>query len=198
VEDLAGPDGALHPAQEAMVQAHGSQCGFCTPGFVMSLFGMYQNHVLRGQTVTRELAQEELSGNLCRCTGYRPILDAAQSMATLPRIEQDEPAILRQLEQLNYRRTQAGASAATSYMLPLTLAELLRLRAASPRAQLVAGCTDVGLWVTKMHQQFEQVLDVTQVEELRRIEHYEHHVAIGAAATLTSAFEALAAQRPQL
>ncbi len=78
VEDLAGADGALHPAQEAMVRSHGSQCGFCTPGFVMSLFGMYQNHVARGEPITRELAQEELSGNLCRCTGYRPILEAAQ------------------------------------------------------------------------------------------------------------------------
>ena len=79
VEDLAADDGTLHPAQEAMVQCHGSQCGFCTPGFVMSLFGMYQNHVCRGRAITRELAQEELSGNLCRCTGYRPILDAAQT-----------------------------------------------------------------------------------------------------------------------
>lgn len=81
VEDLTadpllqgGAAGALHPAQEAMVQCHGSQCGFCTPGFVMSLFGMYQNHVAHGQSVSRELAQTELSGNLCRCTGYRPIL----------------------------------------------------------------------------------------------------------------------------
>ena len=86
VEDLAGADGTLHPAQEAMVQYHGSQCGFCTPGFVMSLFGMYQNHVARGEPITRELAQEELSGNLCRCTGYRPILDAAQQMADLPQV----------------------------------------------------------------------------------------------------------------
>ena len=69
VEDLAGSDGSLHPAQEAMVRCHGSQCGFCTPGFVMSLFGMYQNHVVQGEPITRALAQEELSGNLCRCTG---------------------------------------------------------------------------------------------------------------------------------
>ncbi|MEJ8838554.1 xanthine dehydrogenase small subunit [Ramlibacter sp. AN1133] len=198
VEDLAGPDGTLHPAQEAMVQAHGSQCGFCTPGFVMSLFGMYQNHVLRGEAVTRELAQEELSGNLCRCTGYRPILDAAQAMASLPRVEQDEQAILRKLEQLNAQRAPAGASGAASYLAPRSLPELLRLRAAHPKAQIVAGCTDVGLWVTKMHRQFEQVLDVTQVAELKRVEEYEHHVAIGAAVTLTAGFEALAAQRPQL
>jgi len=80
----------LHPAQEAMVQCHGSQCGFCTPGFVMSLFGMYQNHVCHGAPITRELAQEELSGNLCRCTGYRPILDAAQQMAALPAMAVNE------------------------------------------------------------------------------------------------------------
>ena len=82
----------LHPAQESMVQCHGSQCGFCTPGFVMSLFGMYQNHVCRSEKITRALAQEELSGNLCRCTGYRPILDAAQHMATLPAVAVNEPS----------------------------------------------------------------------------------------------------------
>src|SRR3954467_1068543 len=78
VEDIANADGTLHPAQQAMVACHGSQCGFCTPGFVMSLCGMHRNHVERGQAISRELAQESLSGNLCRCTGYRPILDAAQ------------------------------------------------------------------------------------------------------------------------
>jgi xanthine dehydrogenase small subunit len=198
VEDLAGDDGTLHPAQEAMVQAHASQCGFCTPGFVMSLFGMYQNHVCRGKAVTRELAQEELSGNLCRCTGYRPILDAAQQMSQLPRVEVDEQAILEKLEGLASRHSEAGASGNASYLTPSTLDELLRLRARHPRAQIVAGCTDVGLWVTKMHMQYEQVLDVTQVRELRRIEDYEHHIAIGAGATLTEAFAALVAQRPQL
>jgi xanthine dehydrogenase small subunit len=94
VEDIA-QEGTLHPAQQAMVDHHGSQCGFCTPGFVMSLFGMYQNHLCKGQAITRELAQEELSGNLCRCTGYRPILDAAQAMAALPSVKVDETALLR-------------------------------------------------------------------------------------------------------
>src|SRR5947208_1850353 len=97
VEDIANADGTLHPAQEAMVACHGSQCGFCTPGFVMSLFGMYQNHVCRGEAVTRELAQEELSGNLCRCTGYRPILDAAQTMKHWKADAIDEGALLAQL-----------------------------------------------------------------------------------------------------
>ncbi|EJL81485.1 xanthine dehydrogenase, small subunit [Polaromonas sp. CF318] len=193
VEDLA-KDGTLHPAQQAMVNEHGSQCGFCTPGFVMSLFGMYQNHVCKGEPISRELAQEELSGNLCRCTGYRPILDAAQAMAALPPVKVDEAALLRQLQSL---RSEPGVTE-TAYLAPRTLAGLLQARAEQPGAQLVAGCTDVGLWVTKMHQEFGQVIDVTRVEELRRIEHYPHHIAIGAAVTLADAYAALVKDRPQL
>ncbi|MDO8756327.1 MAG: FAD binding domain-containing protein [Polaromonas sp.] len=196
VEDLAAADGTLHPAQEAMVQCHGSQCGFCTPGFVMSLFGIYQNHVCKGNPVTRELAQQDLSGNLCRCTGYRPIFDAAQQMVALPAVQVDEADVLSKLELL--ARTRQGLEADSAYNAPRTLAELLAARAAHPEAQLVAGCTDVGLWVTKMHMQFGQVLDVTRVEELRRVEHYEHHIAIGAAVTLADAFAALMVDRPQL
>ncbi|CAA9406923.1 MAG: Xanthine dehydrogenase iron-sulfur subunit / Xanthine dehydrogenase, FAD binding subunit [uncultured Ramlibacter sp.] len=194
VEDLVSDDGRLHPAQEAMVQCHGSQCGFCTPGFVMSLFGMYQNHVCKGRTITRGLAQEELSGNLCRCTGYRPILDAAQQMAQLPAVPVDEAAVAAKLKQL----AAPAAPEYGRYLAPGTLRDLLAARAANPGAQVVAGCTDVGLWVTKQHRQFAQVLDVTRARELRRIEDYEHHIAIGAAVSLTDAYAALVAQRPQL
>ena len=183
----------LHPAQEAMVQCHGSQCGFCTPGFVMSLFGMYQNHVCHGQPITRELAQEELSGNLCRCTGYRPILDAAQQMAALPPVAVDEAQLLRQLAQL-----QAPAGDGTAYLAPTTLPALLAARAAHPGAQVVAGCTDVGLWVTKMHKQYAQVLDVTRAAELLQLDEDEHQIRIGAAVSLTDAFAALVRQWPHL
>jgi xanthine dehydrogenase small subunit len=194
VEDLA--EGShLHPAQEAMVQCHGSQCGFCTPGFVMSLFGMYQNHVCRGETITRELAQEELSGNLCRCTGYRPILDAAQQMAQLAPVRVDEKRLLEQLDAL---RGAAHDAQGAAYMAPASLAGLLQARARYPQAQVVAGCTDVGLWVTKMHMRFERVLDVTKCEELRRVQTHDDHVAIGAAVPLADAFDALVAERPQL
>ncbi|WP_426145082.1 xanthine dehydrogenase small subunit [Polaromonas sp. DSR2-3-2] len=186
----------LHPAQQAMVDCHASQCGFCTPGFVMSLFGMYHNHVSRGEPVTRAMAQEELSGNLCRCTGYRPILDAAQHMASLPPVVLDENTLLSKLELL----AQAGYAQEpdSAYKLPYTLAELLRLRAAHPAAQLVAGCTDVGLWVTKQHRQLDEVIDLTQVEELRHIEDQPDQLLIGAAVTLADAFAALANDRPQL
>src|SRR5205085_2892708 len=125
VEDIAADDGSLHPAQEAMVQCHGSQCGFCTPGFVMSLFGMYQNHTCQGAPISRELAQEELSGNLCRCTGYRPILDAAQQMERLPRVEVDEAAIVTQLEALREQLEPPRGA----YLAPRSLPELLALRA---------------------------------------------------------------------
>ncbi|BEP95775.1 FAD binding domain-containing protein [Acidovorax sp. A79] len=229
------PPITLHPAQEAMVQCHGSQCGFCTPGFVMSLFGMYQkhiaptlptacgsrppsgegppdsrapgalaprggpsalDHVRHGQPITRELAQEELSGNLCRCTGYRPILDAAQHMAALPAMAVNEPLLLQKLELLAL--THPAPEANSSYISPTTLPDLLAARAAHPAAQVVAGCTDVGLWVTKQHKQYARILDVTRVAELRQVQQDAHHITLGAAVTLTDAFAALTAQWPRL
>ena len=186
----------LHPAQEAMVQCHGSQCGFCTPGFVMSLFGMYENHTLSGAALDRTGAQEALSGNLCRCTGYRPILDAAQQMAALPAAPLDQSAVLQKLEQL--QRTQSQSEGDFSYKAPTDLQQLLQLRAAHPQAQVVAGCTDVGLWVTKQHKRFPAVLDVTRVAALRQITAARNRLQIGAAATLTEAFAALEQHYPEL
>jgi xanthine dehydrogenase small subunit len=194
-EDIAAPSGELHPAQEAMVQCHGSQCGFCTPGFVMSLFGMYQNNP-NGRAIDRAQAQVDLSGNLCRCTGYRPILEAAEKMARLPLPDGcgvDEAATLAALKAL--KPQQNGLE---TYLRPTSLAGLLQQRAAHPKAQVVAGTTDVGLWVTKMHKRFAQVLDVTAARELQRVETYPHHIAIGAAVSLTDAFAALVKERPQL
>jgi xanthine dehydrogenase small subunit len=196
VADLAAPDGTPHPVQQALHQCHASQCGFCTPGFAMSLFGAYQNHVLKGTPVTRALAQETLSGNLCRCTGYRPILEAAQHMSSLPSVSVDETEVLHKLELLTH--TNKGLEADLSYKTPNGLSELLALRAAHPGAQIVAGCTDVSLWVNKLHMDFAQVLDVTRVAELRTIEVQLSHTVVGAAVTLTEAFAALQADHPQL
>jgi xanthine dehydrogenase small subunit len=196
VEDLDDAKQNPHPVQQAMVQCHGSQCGFCTPGFVMSLFALYQQHQKTRQPVHRTDAMEALSGNLCRCTGYRPILDAAQTMMQWPAMPVDESGLLSKMNLLtpNSRALQPDSS----YISLQTLQEFLGARARYPDAQLVAGCTDVGLWITKQHKQFAQVLDITQVAELRRIEDYPHHIAIGAAAPLTDAFAALVADRSQL
>lgn len=210
--------GALHPVQQAMVDSHASQCGFCTPGFVMSLFALYENEVLHAgappkaarrtvpihaappvsRTVSRQQAQEALAGNLCRCTGYRPILDAAQSLHALPVQPLDRSAVLQAIAACQRVADEAPTSASRSYLRPQTLAELLHLRAQHTDAQIVAGTTDVGLWITKQQRRFDRLLDVTQVHELRRIEPYAHHIAIGAAATLHEAWSALVALRPQL
>ncbi|MBC7705784.1 MAG: FAD binding domain-containing protein, partial [Rhodoferax sp.] len=181
------------------VQCHGSQCGFCTPGFVMSLFGLYQNHTVRGEPISRQAAQDALSGNLCRCTGYKPILEAAASMDDFPAVRVDEAQLVSQLRQLaSFGGPDMTAQSPIAYMAPRTLAGLLQARADHPQAQLVAGCTDVGLWVTKMLMEFGSVLDLTRVQELRQIETEPGRLRIGAAVPLTDAYAALVGHWPQL
>ncbi len=180
-------NGQLHPVQQALVDHHASQCGFCTPGFVMSLYDLYQR--ANGRPVTRDEALEAISGNLCRCTGYRPIIDAACAMHTYPRPASPPtlPAQTDDRDPLN-----------PHYALPTQLTQLLRLRATHPEAQLMAGGTDAGLWVTQQHRRFQQVIDLTRVNELLQIENYPHHLAIGAAVNLHDAFAALAQERPSV
>jgi xanthine dehydrogenase small subunit len=192
--DLGGAP--LHPAQQALVAHHGSQCGFCTPGFVMSLYARYHDPAARGQALTPEEARQTLSGNLCRCTGYRPILEAATAMHALPPARLDEPRLRRSLEALSEAAAPAAPRAA--YLAPTSLPGLLQARARHPGTLLVAGGTDVGLWITKGGQRHDRVLDLTRVAELRRVERYRHHIAIGAAVTLQDAFAALLQERPSL
>lgn len=191
-----------HPVQQALVTHHASQCGFCTPGFAMSLFAQYQS-CPAGQPMDRDQALTALSGNLCRCTGYRPILDAAQTLHQWPRQAVDKARLLQLMEQTSQHHQALDAnlidkSATPSYLSPTALPDLLHARATWPQAQLVAGCTDVGLWITKGHQQPAQVLDLTRVAELRRVESTPDGLAIGAAVSLSDAFAALVASRPAL
>jgi xanthine dehydrogenase small subunit len=196
-QDLPKPaTGPLHPVQQALVDHHASQCGFCTPGFVSSLFALYQQSAANGQTIGREQALHALSGNLCRCTGYRPIVQAAQHMQALPPVTVDEPKLLQLLEHI--AQQNKGLEANLSYEMPQTLGALLSLRQKYPQAQIVAGCTDVGLWVTKQHRVLERVIDVTRVTELRQIQQHGGGLRIGATVSLTDAFEALAQSRPAL
>jgi xanthine dehydrogenase small subunit len=204
VDDLRAEDGDLHPVQQAMVDAHASQCGFCTPGFVMTMYALYEERLAQRapgappEALTREQAQQALAGNLCRCTGYRPILDAAQRMLTLPPRGADEAAIRRQLASIAPSRGARFASPDGDTWRPHTVDELLAVRAAQPQAQIVAGCTDVGLWVNKQHARFSGVLDLSSVQELRSIEQTEAATVIGASARLADAYDALVARRPQL
>jgi len=189
--DLAQRDGTLHPVQQAMVACHGSQCGFCTPGFVMSLFALYQRTVAQGHAVDQHSAMEALSGNLCRCTGYRPIVQAACSLSAEPAQAVDEKPIVAALQKLATTEKTDG-----DYLRPSALPALLQARARHPQAQLIAGATDAGLWITQGLRRMPQIIDLTRVAELRRVETYPHHIAIGAAVNLQDAFEALAAERP--
>jgi xanthine dehydrogenase small subunit len=198
VEDLsAAPgEGALHPVQQALLEAHGSQCGFCTPGFVMSLFALYQGSAT--QAIDRQDAITALSGNLCRCTGYRPILDAAQAMMHLPRVEQPEDNIKTALLQLAHNRSLSLETSSQRVFRPANLKTLLHLRQAYPQAQLIAGATDVGLWVTKQGQRFEQVVDISATKDLKSIIYSDGLLEIGAAVRLEDAYRAIVHSRPQV
>jgi xanthine dehydrogenase small subunit len=210
VESLKAADGTLHPAQTALVECHGSQCGFCTPGFVMSLFGLYKN----AHAPTRGMIDDALSGNLCRCTGYRPIIDAAQRMGALPaplgwrgpgidargrRIVSDEERTLtRTLASLERVHTFAYEHGGQSYYAPAALAELCALCETHPDAQLVAGATDVGLWITKQHRELGTLIHIGNVRELLALERGPEYLHIGAAVSLRDAFAALDEEYPVL
>jgi xanthine dehydrogenase small subunit len=209
VEDLRGADGALHPVQQAMVDCHGSQCGFCTPGFVMSMWALYENQPAAAGLPTRDEINTALSGNLCRCTGYRPIVDAAQKMFDYPhypRVTLDRKAVAETLRQLQrhdtfeYRAPDARGAAfgSPAFHAPLTLDAFARLRVEHPQARLLAGSTDVGLWVTKQFRDLGDMLYIGNVAELKTVERDAQTLTIGAAVTLEDAYAALAVDYPEL
>ncbi|QJE71748.1 xanthine dehydrogenase small subunit [Aerophototrophica crusticola] len=192
VEDLA-KDGTLHPAQQAMVDCHGSQCGFCTPGFVMSLWVLHQDGPASPQRV-----DDALAGNLCRCTGYRPIADAAQKMAELPAPPRDETAALARLQAWADGQTLDVSANGQRFVAPTTLDEFCDLAAAHPDACILSGGTDVGLWVTKQLKRLGTVIYTGKVAGLDAITDAGDHLRIGAAVTYTQAQDALAALYPDM
>ncbi len=195
VEDLAGPGGALHPVQQSMVEGHGSQCGFCTPGFVMSLWACYERHRGAGSRPTRQQLADELSGNLCRCTGYRPILDAGQQMFDRAPVRLDARPVVAALKAL---AGDPPLATARGFHAPRTLDALAALRAARPQARLLAGGTDIGLWVTKQLLELPELIYLGEVAELRRIEVQGSTLRLGAGASLEAAWQALVERWPTL
>ena len=200
------PVHTLHPVQQAMVDCHGSQCGFCTPGFVMSLWASYEHHQAEGTQPTRQQLADDLSGNLCRCTGYRPILDAGQRMFDLPSVRLDTRPVVAALTALQHDGLDLNYAAPLGaridhFHAPKTLAQLAALREQKPRAQLLAGSTDVGLWVNKQFRDLGDIIYVGDVAELKTIEDRPDNggeLYIGAGASLESAFAALVARVPSL
>jgi xanthine dehydrogenase small subunit len=176
VEGVAGPGGQLHPVQAAMVAHHGSQCGFCTPGFVVSMAVAHLN----GDTAH----DDALAGNLCRCTGYAPIVRAAQVAAAEP-----VPDWMHEAEVV-------GADAPAEAVRPLTAAALAAWYVENPDAVLVGGATDVGLWVTKQLRDLPKVAFLNGIAELARIEIGADRVVVGAGVTLAALHAAIAPLHP--
>ena len=199
VEDLKQPDGSLHPAQQAMVDTHGSQCGFCTPGFVMSLFAMYERYARGPIEITREQAEIDLSGNLCRCTGYRPILDAACQMQQYPKALLSHEALIASLSQMAGLLPEDPPPPESEgfYFQPKRLDLALKARASHPKALIVGGSTDAGLWVTKRHDHYPKIIDVSRVHELLELTESATEISIGAAVPLSRAFECLGRHFPR-
>jgi xanthine dehydrogenase small subunit len=197
VEDLA-EDGVLHPVQEAMAHQHGSQCGFCTPGIVMSLFAHY--HECNG-TSTREKINDALAGNLCRCTGYRPIVEAglaACSGGTHDRFARDAAERLKALCALDDKTDLVVGDNESFFAAPATEQSLALLYAQHPDATILAGATDVGLWITKKLAPIEKIIHVGRLAELAAIEETADGYAIGAIVSLARAAPVLGSIDPDI
>jgi xanthine dehydrogenase small subunit len=179
-----------------MVDQHASQCGFCTPGFVMSLFALY----LRNPAPTREQVLEALSGNLCRCTGYRPIIAAGLHMGEYPPAphwNRDTPMLAARLAQLHGLQRTA-ALRIPGFFAPRSVDELAAELARNPAARVLAGGTDVGLWVTKQLRELPDVVYIGAITDLRHIRREDDILEIGAAVSLTESWRALVAEFPAL
>ncbi len=194
VESLKAIDGSLHPVQQSMVDYHGSQCGFCTPGFIMSMFALYKNN----PAPSRADIEDALSGNLCRCTGYRSIIDACFHMYDYPAPEDRDAQLVEQLRGL---RREAGLSLElerATYHAPATVDELASLYEQNPKACILAGGTDVGLWVTKQLRELPLLIYLGNVAGLKQIRRHDGAIEIGAAVTLNDAFVGIAGEYPEL
>jgi xanthine dehydrogenase small subunit len=209
VEGAAGPDGTLHPAQQAMIDLHGSQCGFCTPGFIMSMVASHANGATDHDT--------QLAGNLCRCTGYAPIIRAAEATETAPVppwITQDlcffsseklrgeaegrgaEPPSTPNLRAEPPSTPNLRAEPPCNLYLPQNADELADIFAAHPDATLVAGATDVGLWVTKQLRNLDPVIFLAGCEDLKDITVTDGEIRLGAMADMTAVRQVIAPLHP--
>lgn len=191
VEDLKQGN-ELHPVQQSLVDNHGTQCGFCTPGFVMSAFALHKDI----PTPNREEVVEALAGNLCRCTGYRSIIDAAMESSEGKRDSFDANAsvIAEQLSEINKQDDSAIEHCGKSYYSPTNVEQLASHLIKHPDATLVAGATDLALMVTQMQKSFEKLVDLTKVKELLSVNGEGENINIGAAVPYSTFTPLLAEQ----
>lgn len=194
--EFLSSNGNLHPVQQAMVDHHGSQCGFCTPGFVMSMFARYQQR----SEISKHEVETVLSGNLCRCTGYRPIVDAtvaACEQSTQPEFASDkfseaQAQVLAQLTAI------PANTALENVLVPANAEELASYRKAHPKARLVAGGTDIALESTQLYRDFPGIIYLGRVAELHKLEAGNNGITIGAGVTYSTMMPLLLKHFPDL
>ena len=182
VEDLIGNNQKLHPVQEAMVKFHGSQCGFCTPGFTMSLFSMYKNN----RSVNKDIVDEALSGNLCRCTGYRPIIDAAKSLNNkidLDHFKKNQNRTINLLKKIQISEVEIN-NKGKRYFAPKTIISLKKILKKYPNAKILSGGTDLSLEVTKLRKEIKTIVSLNSLENLNFIKKNKNYIEIGATTSL--------------
>ncbi|SVA27379.1 uncharacterized protein METZ01_LOCUS80233, partial [marine metagenome] len=182
VENLISKEGKLHPVQEAMVKCHGSQCGFCTPGFVMSLFSMYKNH----GNYNNELIKDSISGNLCRCTGYRSIIDAGKSLNKISKIDQfskNKTKTIKLLKKINSKNIFI-TNQDKKYFSPKTIKDLKKIIKKNPNADFLSGGTDLSLKVTKERKDIQNIINLKDIKELDFIKKNKKFIEVGAATPL--------------
>jgi len=199
IEYLSGPDGKLHPVQQAMVDHHGSQCGFCTPGFVMSLYALWMGNA----NPTETEIETALQGNLCRCTGYEPIIKAAKAMTTLgspadDTLTREREAMTRKLNDLRDGQRVEVSKDGSRCILPASVDDLADVLLTTPDATMIAGATDVGLWVTKFLKDISPVVFLGHLDELRQLDVTKDEIRIGSGVSYTDSRDAMAADYPHL
>ena len=181
VEDLISKD-ELHPVQKAMVNYHGSQCGFCTPGFVMSLFAMYKNY----SSYKEDIIKDSIQGNLCRCTGYKPIIDAAKSLNKENKFDHFSKnkkitlSLLRKIKQRNITIINDNKK----YFAPKSVDELKKILRQEPNSKLLSGGTDVSLIVTKERKDLNSLIYMNSINELNYIKENNSYIEVGATTPL--------------
>jgi xanthine dehydrogenase small subunit len=196
VENLKGASGKLHPVQQAMVDFHGSQCGFCTPGIVMTLFALYKG----GTKPSRDEIADALAGNLCRCTGYEPILKAAAAACDgggRDQFSTDESHIVGLLRSISPEAISLSTDL-QRYDRPATLDECLVLVEKFPDAHIINGATDVALRVTKKFEVLRHIIDCSRIAELRSVTSDNHALTIGAGVCITDVMELAKNDYPSL
>ena len=199
IEHLAAKDGTLHPVQQAMVDHHGSQCGFCTPGFVMSLYGLW----MRDPQPSQRAVEKALQGNLCRCTGYAPIIRAAQAVSSYGAPEADplraeRIALKGRILALNDGKRVEIGEGAERIIVPADLDDFAAVYEQNPEATIVAGSTDVGLWVTKFLRPIGPAIFINHLPELKRIAENNSEVRFYAGVSYSEALPILQSYFPAM